>query len=281
LTPIPWPNVSVQLLPSGRLGYDVIAHHGPFGGTGLPRRFLAHEVIHLRDRTDDGYIGRSRLSRAPVVLSNALGVQQHSDDMWRQGVSLSGVLETPKKLSDPAYDRLKNGWRTEHAGVGNQRKMAILEDGVTFRPIGIPPEDAEVLNSRRFSVEEIARLYNVPPPLLQDFSRNTFTNSAAAASWFGQFCISPWCVKLEAEFARSVFAGDQACLDFDIGSLMRGDYQQRWAANVAAVNSGILSPNEVRQAEGWNARPDGDVLRLMPGAPGAPPPLPAAGAPAV
>lgn len=266
LVPIPWQHVSVRLLPNGRLAYDVVSYFGPFGGTGLPRRWLQDEVLHLKDRSDDGYLGRSRLSRSAEVIEGALGLQRHSLAMWHNGTSLSGILSHPKSLSRDAKSRLQSEL-DEVRGVHNARKTLVLEEGLSWTAVGVSPEQAEVLDSRRFSVEEIARVYGVPPPILQDYTRNTFSNAATAGAWFGQFTVVPWVRKVEAEFSRVLLTDPQFQLELDVSGLMRGDYAQRWEANVAAVNSGILTPNEVRAEEGWNRHTDGDLLRVLPGAP--------------
>jgi HK97 family phage portal protein len=264
LVPVPFVNVSVKLLPTSRLVFDVIAYEAPFGGVGFPKRLLQDEVLFLRDRQDGGgYIGRSRLSRAPDAVENALGLQQFTNQLWREGVVPSGILSHPKTVSDPARKRLRADME-EHRGVGNQRKLLMLEEGLKWEAMTIAPEAAEVLNSRKFGVEEIARLFGVPPPILQDYTRNTFSNAATAGQWFGQFTLLPWIKKIEREFSRVMLSGEFA-LSIDAGELMRGDYMQRWQANVAAVGGGILTANEVRESEGWNRRPDGDTLRMLPG----------------
>lgn len=264
LIPIPFVNVSVKLLPTSRLVFDVVAYEAPFGGIGFPKRLLQDEVLFLKDRQDGGgYIGRSRLSRAPDAVENALGLQTFTNQLWREGVMPSGVLKHPKQISEPARKRLKSDLE-EQRSVHRARKMLMLEEGVDYQAISLAPEAAEVLNSRRFSVEEIARLFSVPPPILQDYTRNTFSNAATAGQWFGQFSLLPWIKKIEREFSRVMLSGEFA-LSIDAGELMRGDYVQRWQANVAAVGGGILTANEVREAEGWNRRPDGDTLRTLPG----------------
>jgi HK97 family phage portal protein len=123
--------------------------------------------------------------------------------------------------------------------------------------MAVSPEDAEVLASRRFSVEELCRIFGVPPPIVSDYTHNTFTNSAQASLWFASNTLAPWCRKIEAAFARSVFLPDEAELsvEIDLSGLMRGDYAARWAANVAAVGAGILTVDEVREAEGYNPLP--------------------------
>jgi HK97 family phage portal protein len=124
------------------------------------------------------------------------------------------------------------------------------------KPISVSPEDAEVLASRRFTVEELCRLFQVPPPIAGDLSHGTFTNSREAGRWFAQFTLAPWARKIEAEFARSVFGpGSTDCsLEIDLSGLMRGDAEARWQSHKIAVEAGILDPDEVREIEGWNPR---------------------------
>ncbi|MCX7373036.1 MAG: phage portal protein, partial [Alphaproteobacteria bacterium] len=141
------------------------------------------------------------------------------------------------------------------AGPGNARKVLILEQGASWQPLSVSPEDAEVLASRRFTVEELCRLFQVPPPIVQDLSHGTFTNSREAGRWFAQFTLSPWCRKIEAEFARSVFTDPAMSLEIDMSALMRGDAETRWQSHKIAVDAGILDPNEVREIEGFNPRP--------------------------
>jgi HK97 family phage portal protein len=137
-----------------------------------------------------------------------------------------------------------------------------------WQSLGVTPQDAELLESRKFSTEEIARIFNVPPPLLQDYSRNTFTNSASAGRWFAQFTLAPWLRKIEAEFARSLLSDAQRathCIEFDMSAFLRGDDQTRWAAWKIGLDGGVLSPNDVRHEEGFNPRPGGEVY-ASPGA---------------
>lgn len=254
LRPIPWPNVQPILLLNGSLAFDVVAYTAPWGGTGQPRRFLASEVFHLRDRSDDGLLGRSRLSRAPEVLGNALALQEWTGSMWKNAATPAGAVKLPALVNDDQMDRLRANMRDYQTGTRNARKVLILEGGMEWQSISVSPEDAEVLASRKFSVEELCRLYQVPPPIVQSYEFNTFTNAAQAALWFAQFSLGPWVRKIEAEFARSVFTDPAMQLEIDLGGLMRGDYVQRWQAHQIAVQNGILDVNEVREVEGWSPR---------------------------
>ncbi len=256
LRPIPWGGVSVQQLPNGRLVYDVV-DPALLGGNGRPRRLLEGEILHLKDRSDDALVGRSRLSRAAGVLRPALDLQQFTGAMWRNGVHPSGALEADMKIGPDARRDLAAGFNEAFAGPTNAAKALILDQGLKWKSISVTPEDAEILNSRRFTSEELARIFNVPPPVVGDLTHGSFTNSETMLRWFGVGTLSPWVNKLEHEFHRSVFTvADRrnTRLDLDLSGLLRGDPETRWASHKIAVESGILEVNEVREVEGWGPR---------------------------
>ena len=256
LAPVPWSAVQVVVLPSGRLAYDVARYTAPWGGTGRARRYLAGEVFHLKDRSDDGLVGRSRLSRARDVVGNAVSLQGWSETLWRNAVRPTGVFTLPHFLT--ADQRTQADARMgEYRAAIRRGEAPLLEGGWKFEPLSVSPEDAELLASRRFTVEEVCRLFQVPPPLAQDLSHGTFTNSREAGRWFAQFSLAPWARKIEAEFSRSVFGSSSAdChLEIDLSDLMRGDAEARWQSHKIAVEAGILDTNEVRELEGWSPRP--------------------------
>ena len=258
LRPVPWQNVQVQLLPGGRLAYDVVLYTIPWGGTGAPRRFLEGEVFHLRDRSDDGYIGRSRISRAPAVLASAIGLQTYSAAVWDNAATPSGLLTLPANIRPEGKKRLEAHFTDRATGVANAKRVLFADKDTTFTPLSVSPEDAEVLESRRFSVIELCRLFGVPPPIVQDYSNSSFTNASQASTWFATNTLTPWARKIEAEFLRSVFADPSGAfhLEIDLSGLVRGDYATRWTANVAAVDAGILTANEVRAQEGYGPMPN-------------------------
>jgi HK97 family phage portal protein len=267
LRPIPWGNVSVLLLPSGRLVYDVNGAAGLFGAPGARRRLLDSEVVHLRDRSDDGHIGRSRLSRCFPALKAAVKQQDFAGKIYENGVVPSGLLKFKDRLDPAQYEQVQAGLE-RYTGSNHAFKALILQAGVEWQQIAVSPHDAELLDSRKFSTEEIARIFNVPPPLLQDYSRNTFTNSATAGRWFAQFTLAPWLRKIEAEFARSLLSDAQRAthsFQFDMSAFLRGDDQTRWAAWKIGLDGGVLSPNDVRHEEGFNPRPGGEIY-ATPGA---------------
>lgn len=258
LRPIRWELVECKILHSGRLVYEF---YDPLLNT--RRRLLDTDALHLRDRSDDGLIGIARHTRAAPVFASALALGEFTGKGYERGTFLSGVLKHPTKISAPALTRLKSQWAETYGGSRNSGKTAILEEGMEWQQLNSNPEDMELLAARRFAVEEAARIYAVPGPLINDHSHSTFSNSETLIRFFAQGTLTNWCRKLEAEFHRSLFSDtDRATRAFviDLSGLLRGDPAQRWAANKIAVDAKILTPNEIRDQEGFNPRPGGDTF---------------------
>lgn len=259
---IPWSWVTVAQLASGRLAYDVS------DGRGKSWRLLSGEVIHLRDRSDDGMIGRSRLSRAADTVAAVSASNGFARSFLDRGAAPSGVIEVPGTLTKELRDSMRQQMKDRHSGAANAGSTLILDGGMQWKASQISPEDAELLETRKFGVEEICRLFQVPPPLVQDYSHNTFTNSETAGRWFAMFTLAPWARKIEAEFARSVFpSGGPFELELDLSGFLRGDPATRWQAHAVALQHKVLDTNEVRQIEGWNPRkeePKADPAPIAP-----------------
>lgn len=252
----PWDNVTVQLMPTGRLRFDVTE---PYKTGANRRRLLPEEVVHLKDRSDDGFIGRSRLSRAADAIGNAAAADMFAGSFFKNSANPSGAISHEKSLNEEARNKLREELNKGYVGSSKAGRVMILDGGLKFDKISFSPEDSELLETRRFSVEEICRIYQVPPPIVQDYTHNTFTNSETAGRWFAQFCITPWAKKLEAAFSRALFAPDTGLeIEFDLSGFLRGDPLQRWQAHQIALSNKVLTPNEVREVEGWNPREGGD-----------------------
>ena len=267
LWPCPWRNSSATLLGTGRLRYDVTEMAGIYGAGGRMSRIGQDDALHIRDRSDDGMIGRSRLSRAGRAVATAMATDEHAEASFRNGMTPSGAFSFEAKLTDPQYDRARNQIEGKFTGASNARKVLILENGAKYTPISVTPEDAELLESRRFSGEEIARLFQVPPAIVGDLSHGTFTNSETAGRWFAQHTLRPWARKLQAAMTRSLFTDEERQnhqIEFDLSDLLRGDPEGRWKSHKIAVDARILTPNEVREIEGFNPRDGGDEFAAAP-----------------
>jgi HK97 family phage portal protein len=246
---IPWGMVTVAELASGRLAYDVS------DGRGHVRRLLAGEVIHLRDRTDDGKIGVSRLSRAAGAVEAVDLANQHARNFLANGASPSGWIEVPGTMRPEQRTALRDSFQSRHGGAGNAGSTLVLDGGMKWNGVSLSPEDSELLETRKFGIIEICRIFQVPPPIVQAYENNTFTNAAQAGLWFATYCLAYWARKIEAEFARSVFPTNGPYeLELDLSGFLRGDPQTRWAAHEIALRNKVLDANEVRQIEGWNPR---------------------------
>jgi HK97 family phage portal protein len=257
LMPIMWGAVGIQRLVNGRLVFDVSDQDTVLGTSGRPRRLLDTEVLWLRDRSDDGLVGRSRLQRAAGTLRPAWDLQEFIAHLWQNGVTPSGALEVEHYMDEEQRNNLRRNFIDALAGPQGAARALILDQGLKWRSISIDPGDAQVLESRRFTVEELARLYGVPPPVIGDLTHGSFTNSETMIRWFAQSTLSPWIVKIEREFHRAVFSESARRthrLDLDLSGLLRGDPETRWQSHKIAVEADILTRDEVRDLEGWPPR---------------------------
>lgn len=246
---IPWQHVTVAELSTGRLAFDVADGRG-----GRVVRYLQGDVIHLRARTDDGLVGRSVLSRAAETVSAVNSAQTISRKFMDNGMQPSAVFETPSASGSEAHSRLRAKLESQHQGAERAGNAMILSGGLTYKQVSLSPEDSELLESRKFGVVEICRLFRVPPPIVQAYENNTFTNANQAGIWFATYCLGPWARKLQAEFARTVLPTGLE-LELDLSSFLQGDPKTRWETHKIAVDSGVLDADEVREIEGYNPRP--------------------------
>ena len=252
---IPWAWVNVQMLPSGQLVYDVYDQPGIWSpAQGRRRRLLQHEVIHIRDRSDDGLIGKSRMQRAASVVRDAQSLFNFSSSLLENGMYPSAILTHPGDLRDDQLDGIRRSFQSRNMGPQKAGRMLVLPGEFKIEKMTITPEDAELLQSRKFTTEELCRVFQVPPPIIQDYSHNTFTNSETAGRWFAQFCLLPWVRKLEASFNRALFPGGECELVLDMSGFDRGTPETRWQSHAIAAQHGILDVNEIREIEGWSPK---------------------------
>lgn len=254
---VPWGNVQVRVLSNGRIAYDV-TNDSTYGRLWPSGRFFAGDVLHLRDRSDNSIIGVSRLSRAAQVLEMGLTVNDFAQQWFQQGMNPSGILESDNNLNPETIKTLQSQFQTAHAGAARAGKMMILTSGLKWKAQSSNAEDGELLPSRKFTTEEICRIFQVSPIMVADLSHGTFTNSIEMFRQFVRLCLAGWIEKIKAEFCRSVFAGDEVfshSLDLDLSSFMKADDLARWQSHKIAVEGKILTTNEVREVEGWNTLP--------------------------
>lgn len=264
LEPVPWEWCAVQLLANGRLAYDVTTFNQFAGGNGRVSRWLDSEVLHFRDRTDDGVIGKSRLQRAAATIATSLYVQDFAGSLYENGVNPSGILTLEQNVGEQQREEIKTRLSKLYEGPNKAGKVLLLEGPTAkWNQLTISPEDAELLASRRFSREELASIFQVPPPLVGIWDHSSFTNSETAGRWFAKHTLLPIKTKLQAEMARALLTEEERQdteIVFDLAGLLQGDDEARWRAHEIAVKNEILTPNEVREVEGWNRRAGGNQV---------------------
>ena len=250
--------IGSPVVPNSRLVFDItqtmMPYPMPVKPVGFPVRYFSDEILFLRDRSDDGIMGRSRLSRAPGAIACGIGAQGFSEGVWANGAIIGGVLCHPGVLSAEASSRIAETFRGTHSGGANAGRLLVAEEGMSYSQIGISPADSQLLDSRKFTVQELCRLFNCPPAVIGDYGDSNFATSDAAMRFFATGCLAQWITKLEREFSRTVFNSEDCCLSIDMGGLTRGDYAAVIQANVQAVRAGIMSADEARAEIGLNPR---------------------------
>lgn len=248
----------VRIPRTGRYAYDVSLLEG---GT---RRLLPEEMLHLKDRSDDGVMGKSRLGRARETFGSALATERYAASTFRNGASMSGVLSHPDALGDDAAERLRKNFEQTYSGADKAGKVAVLEEGLKWQQVSVSPDDAQMLESRKFSSEALARIYRVPPPVIGDFQGGNYSSISEVGRWFYSHTIMPWLNKWERLIEHSLFSTASRRsyeVEFDCDLLLRGDMLTRFQAYRIAREIGVYSANELRRFENQNPRTDaeGDV----------------------
>ena len=219
------------------------------------------DVLHFKTLTDDGIDGISPIDQCKKALSWGLNVEEFGDTFFKNGAKPSSVLSTDRALSEQAIERLKNSFTNTYAKLKNSNSTIILEEGLAFKPISISPEQAQFLASRKFSIEEVARCWNIPPHMLKDLSKSSFNNIEMQSQEFVTYTLKPYITRLENEMNYKLFRTNEVgktFIEFNLNGLLRGDVKTRNEAYKTAITNGYMSINEVRQKENLNSIEGGD-----------------------
>lgn len=229
---------------------------------GEPITLPAASVLHIPFYSFDGIVGVSPIGYARLSVGLSIATERYGASFFGNGARPGGVLQHPETLSEEAYIRLKKNWNSEHQGLSNAQRLAILEEGLTYQQIGVPPEDAQFLETRRFQVEEIARIYRIPPHMLADLEKATFSNIEQQSLEFVIHTVRPWLVRWEQEIHRALLLPRERkdfFAEFLVDGLLRGDIASRYQAYATARQNGWLSANDIRRLENMNAVDGGDI----------------------
>lgn len=255
LVPIAPDRATIMLTDDGELWYRVNSRRLGYGLVVPP-----DDMIHIKNISMDGYVGVSPIAIAQDVIGLALATQQHGGVLFRQGGQIGGVISHPGKLSKEAADRIANSWRETHSGVQNAHKAAILEEGMSYDKIAITNEEAQFLETRRFQVVDICRLYGVPPHRLGELDKATLNNIEQQNQQYVDSALKPLSRSIEQLFDHHLLFDDERSIlecKFDFDDMTRGDMLTRFQAYQVGTLNGWLSRNEVRARENLNPIDDG------------------------
>jgi len=215
----------------------------------------AIDMIHVPGLSFDGVKGKSPIETAAENIGLGLALQRFGAEFFANGASLTGTIEHPGKLSDTAYNHLIKSLTEKHVGKDNRHKLQILEEGMKYAPITIPPESAQFLQSRKFQLNEIARIFRIPPHMLADLERSTNNNIEHQGIEFVQYTMLPWCVRFEQEFNRKLFQEDEkgrVFVKFNLNGLLRGDAASRAQYYKDMYYIGAYNINKILELEDEN-----------------------------
>lgn len=245
---------------SGRLVYEVRPDHsGASGGDSRVSRVSVRDMLHLRGFSTNGIVGHAVLSLLKNPIGHGLALDNHGATYFGNGARPSGFLKHPGRLSPEASKNLVGYFHDMHGGPGKANKTGLLQEGVDWVPVSIAPEESQFLQSREFSISEIARIFGVPPHMLADLSRATFNNIEHMSIEFARHAIQPWAVRWEQEANRKLFDPQREAGLFtrmNLTSLQRADTKTRGEYYKTLNRIGVLSINEIRALEDMN--PIGD-----------------------
>jgi HK97 family phage portal protein len=256
LIPIDPDSVEVRQLRDYTLEYDVRRSDGS------TITVKQQDMLHIRGLSTNGLTGRSVIKDARDLFGSSLATSEYGARLFRNDATPGVIIKHPNKLSDAAYERLKESWDARHSGYGNAGKTAVLEEGATVEKVSLSADDAQYLQTTQANRSQIAGWFGVPLILLS-FNDNTQTYASAEQFMlsFVQHTIRPWLVRIEQSIHANLFtAKDIYYPEFVIEGLLRGDLKSRYEAYAQGINWGWLSPNEVREKENMNARDNGDVF---------------------
>lgn len=243
---VPLVNVQVFKLDNGRLGYDV------FDDRGSRRRLLQEEVFHLRHRSTDGALGVSPISAAREVVELAIAERAHGSATFRNGTKASGILKYAGRLSQDQLNNIRASWATQFAGAVNAGKTPVLDEGVEYQPLSMTLEDAEWIAARQFSVEEVCRLFRVPPTVVGDLRHGNYSNSVEMSRQFVTLTLRRHLTAWEQAISRCLLtdAGRRVYFaEHSVEGLLRGDSLNRAEFYSKGIADGWLGTDEVRQLE--------------------------------
>ncbi len=223
---------------------------------GTTVRLEPSDVLHVPGLGFDGLVGYSPIAMAKNAIGLAIAAEEYGSKFYANGAAPSGVLEHPGTLKDPA--KVRDSWSETFGGSANSHKIAVLEEGMKYTPISINPNEAQFLETRKFQINEIARIFRVPPHMVGDLEKSSFSNIEQQSLEFVKYTLDPWVSRWEQSMIRSLFTKEEKSeyfIKFNVDGLLRGDYQSRMNGYAIGRQNGWMSANDIRELENLDRIP--------------------------
>ena len=220
-------------------------------------RLSQSDVLHIPGLGFDGLVGYSPIAMAKNAIGLAIATEEYGSKFFANGAAPSGVLEHPGTIKDPS--RVRESWQQTFGGSHNSNKIAVLEEGMKYTPISISPEQAQFLETRKFQINEIARIFRVPPHMVGDLEKSSFSNIEQQSLEFVKYTLDPWVIRWEQSMHRALLSEDEKkeyFFKFNVEGLLRGDYESRMNGYATARQNGWMSANDIRQLEDLDLIPE-------------------------
>ena len=218
--------------------------------------FRKDEILHIPGLGFNGLVGFSPIAMMKNSLGTTLAVEKYGASFFKNGAQPSGVLEHPGVLKDP--QKIRDNWTAVYGGPNNAHRVAVLEEGMAYKAISLPPEDSQFLSTRQFGVEEICRIFRVPPHMVQSLEHATFSNIEHQSIDFVVHTLTPWLVRFEQAIIKDLLLEEEQDVlfpKFNVDGLLRGDYQSRMNGYATGISNGFLSPNDIHRLENMDLIP--------------------------
>ena len=250
--------MSVERDEKGQLFYRYLRYENePPTMEGNTVILLPEDVLHIPGLGFDGLVGYSPISMTKNAIGLSLAAEEYGSRFFANGAAPAGVLEHPGVIKD--VSKLRESWNRTFGGSGNAGKVAILEEGLHFNPISMSPQDSQLLETRQYQITEIARIFRIPPHMLADLSKATFSNIEHESLEYVKYTLTPWICRWEASLTDALLTREEQRkyeIRFNVDGLLRGDYKSRMEGYAVGINNGFMCPNDVRRLEGFDLIPD-------------------------
>ncbi|KWZ74441.1 MAG: phage portal protein [Winkia neuii] len=210
----------------------------------------ARDVLHIPGLGFDGLVGYSPIAMAKNAIGLAQATEDYGASFFANGAAPGGVLEHPGTIKDPV--RVRESWQSTFGGARNGNKIAVLEEGMKYTPISVSPEQAQFLETRKFQINEIARIFRIPPHMIGDLEKSSFSNIEQQSLEFVKYTLDPWVIRFEQAITKTLLTPREkpgVYVKFNLEGLLRGDYESRMNGYAVARQNGWMSANDIRELE--------------------------------